>query len=473
MPVQQIISYPVLRKTFTNKTLRICIENLLNQFIQLSECATEMKSELANYTDQNVETALITLQTSKTTFSILQELLNWFSIENKTYTEIENNIKNVILPHLKSDSFVVSQLIQVISIFLTDMNISDTTKGWYLYSREQWDMIIKFFRVLNTMFGMFLVQSTSEAIIFSIQPKDHPLYMYSGSKVVFIKSVMTQLNAVITVIDSIQHRLLSQLPCSLQLMTSLNKQWQSLVVKLTQYKNNFIALFENTSHSFHYSLTVNENCQLLLYNDTTQTPFIYADGKPPVQNDILDAWKYTNSVSGKINWYFGANATPLGIPIDSSLLFGSIKSIYFIIQYDSVASLPFLALYSHPNGVSWYGNKKVYSVYSPAPTTGKKILVYQGTDPRTLPITLGSFDDVCVLLFDSTGGTTTFKSNKGDTDLPSTDTVLFISFHTDSSASINNVNFSLKEFGYYRNDTVETMSSKFITKSLPGSYLLQ
>lgn len=470
MPVLLPLSYTNLRKTYTNQTHRICIESMVDMFTLLSHMSSTLRNVTTSYTDTTIQDQMAKLASSTSTISFLKDSYNSLFIENTSYLDVEQDVGNTLLPHFKSSSFLLTELITTLSLFLVDMNVSTPEAGWYLYSIEQWDILLDMFSTFNTFFGEVLIRSMGTARIFDRQPDTSPLYLFAHSNVAFIRQMLLSIHSLMNMIRVIRSNLSSQLPCTTLQLTAIQKYWQSILLWMTMFRNNHIALFQNTTHSHLLKPSNSEKLNYLLSTDNTFLPVIYADAKPPIPNPTLDGWDYQNNVSGKINWYFTVNTDAMGATLDPTFVFGSVQSIYYIIEFRSITSTPFLALYSVSNGVSWYGNKKVYSIYTPSPSLNKRILVYQGVDPRTLPISLGAFDDVCVLSFDSTGGTTTFKSNKGDTDMPSSDKVLFLSFHTDSSASVNNVNFTLFEFGYYRDDITEKTSviSRTISNPLPS-----
>jgi hypothetical protein len=108
----------------------------------------------------------------------------------------------------------------------------------------------------------------------------------------------------------------------------------------------------------------------------------FADGQPGVQDpSYRNGWYFKNaSAEQKINWYFfDGQAENVTL---------SDFSAYAIVTFDSVASKPFLAVYTTPTGTGdaapWYKSRRVYIADSSA-VAGVKYLMHFGADPKVHP----------------------------------------------------------------------------------------
>ena len=157
---------------------------------------------------------------------------------------------------------------------------------------------------------------------------------------------------------------------------------------------------------------------------------VYADGSPGIQDPSgRTGWYFKNDVTGKLfNWYFFDGST-------ESATLGSF-SMYAVVTYDSIVSIPHLAVYSKATGsgdaASWYKSRKVYIVQG-TPVVGKKYLIYAGQDPKVhpeLPRLSMALDSV------STRGTQA-----------GTEAVLMAVLGSNSSSSVGNVQVLAEELG--------------------------
>jgi hypothetical protein len=112
---------------------------------------------------------------------------------------------------------------------------------------------------------------------------------------------------------------------------------------------------------------------------------VVADGQPGVQDSSLrDGWYYENMASEqKINWYFFDGVNQANIQMQDF-------SAYAVVTFDSVASLPILAVYTIPTGSNdvmpgFAHSRYVYSNFSQTPVVGKKYLIHIGDAPAIHP----------------------------------------------------------------------------------------
>lgn len=112
---------------------------------------------------------------------------------------------------------------------------------------------------------------------------------------------------------------------------------------------------------------------------------VVADGQPGVQDASLrDGWYYENKASGqKINWYFFDGVNQANIQKQDF-------SAYAVVTFDSVASLPILAVYTTPTGSNdvipgFAHSRYIYSNFSQTPVVGKKYLIHIGDAPAIHP----------------------------------------------------------------------------------------
>lgn len=163
---------------------------------------------------------------------------------------------------------------------------------------------------------------------------------------------------------------------------------------------------------------------------------IYANGQPGVEDASLrSGWYYENLVSGeKINWYF-FDGNPL-----SSTFMADIEvqnfAAYAVVTFDSIASRPFLSVYTLPTGTNdiipgFAHSSFAYSQYPITPDIGRKYLIHIGEAPAIHPelprIQLGL--------------------SIGLGDQAPTEKVLTAALSSDSGASVGNVQFVAEHVG--------------------------
>jgi len=126
-----------------------------------------------------------------------------------------------------------------------------------------------------------------------------------------------------------------------------------------------------------------QNTDFAFFPDATNlTAAIYADGDQPVQTTAA-GWVYTNPGTGtnKINWYVFQDVT---LP---QYLVSEMDSIYFVIsQLTPATTLPFVAFYTMPNGISdvvpnFAKSVLVFAPSEAVPTAQGEYLLYVKSDP--------------------------------------------------------------------------------------------
>lgn len=159
---------------------------------------------------------------------------------------------------------------------------------------------------------------------------------------------------------------------------------------------------------------------------------VYADAVAGVQDASLrDGWYFKNTSAGqKVNWYFFDGQA-------ENVTLGDF-SAYYVATFDSITSLPMLAIYTTPTGTgdaaAWYKSRKAM-VPTGTPVVGKKYLVYFGTEPEVHP-ELPRLQMVPSQT--STTGT-----------LAPTERVLFANLGSNSGASVNTVQFVAESVGVF------------------------
>jgi hypothetical protein len=161
---------------------------------------------------------------------------------------------------------------------------------------------------------------------------------------------------------------------------------------------------------------------------------VYADSSVPPQADPSGAggWYFRNDApSTKINWYPYAGV--------GSQVLGDITSIYMVVTFASIASLPFIGIYTKKTGTgdagSWYRSRIVYESFSSPPQVGTTYLVYWGVDPGVYPE---------LPRLNITG---TQAANSIGPRAP-TEEILTYSWGTNSGAAVGNVQMTAREMGH-------------------------
>ena len=128
-------------------------------------------------------------------------------------------------------------------------------------------------------------------------------------------------------------------------------------------------------------LVYGENNNFVFYpTPANNTPAI-AGGETQGTN-VTGGWKYTNAVTGKINWYCYSSATSA-----TDYKVSQLNSMYAVVNQQSTLGLataqnPFIIIYTRPTSTAttWYQNKFFFGSNALTDTTGVRLL-YTGADP--------------------------------------------------------------------------------------------
>jgi len=128
-------------------------------------------------------------------------------------------------------------------------------------------------------------------------------------------------------------------------------------------------------------LVYGENNNFVFYpTPANNTPAIYADGTQGT--NVAGGWKYTNAITGKINWYCYSSATSA-----TDYKVSQLNSMYTVVNQQSTLGLataqnPFIIIYTRPTSTAttWYQNKFFFGSNALTDTTGVRLL-YTGADP--------------------------------------------------------------------------------------------
>lgn len=128
-------------------------------------------------------------------------------------------------------------------------------------------------------------------------------------------------------------------------------------------------------------LTYGENTNFVFSpTPANNTATIYADGTKGTA--VIGGWRYTNQLTGKINWYCYASPSSA-----TDYKVSQLNSMYAVVNQQSTLGLataqnPFIIFYTRPitTSTTFYQNKFFFGSNAGTDTTGIKLL-YTGTDP--------------------------------------------------------------------------------------------
>ena len=180
-----------------------------------------------------------------------------------------------------------------------------------------------------------------------------------------------------------------------------------------------------------------DSTSVLLNNNAA----VYADGAQGLEepNGAEDGWYFKNDEAGKkINWYFLGNENA-GYQMNKSTLQGGYARIKVLTTMGSDS--PFMSLYTTPKGdgfdAFWFRSRYSYVGDFTGIAVNQEVIVYWGEDPSVHPeltrvqLSLDSFS--------------TLLSTAPDI---SEDAIYTMAFGTNSSASVDSIEFIAKELGY-------------------------
>jgi hypothetical protein len=128
-------------------------------------------------------------------------------------------------------------------------------------------------------------------------------------------------------------------------------------------------------------LVSGENSNFEFYpTPANNTSAIYADGTQGT--NVSGGWKYTNAITGKINWYCYSSPSA-----EKDYKVSQLNSMYTVVNQQSTLGLataqnPFIIIYTRPTSTAttWYQNKFFFGSNALTDTTGVRLL-YTGSDP--------------------------------------------------------------------------------------------
>ena len=292
----------------------------------------------------------------------------------------------------------------------------------------------------------------------------HWSILYSKAKIFLFRQIKTQIQQLLRSLQTCVDVLSYQTSLSTTETTPLVQSLSSLCSQWTSMANVDTCVWKGST-SFTSEWSVYLKYTLLPVLDTLLVTSMYADANPPTAYPEFNSWKYTNNgTNQKINWYF-ASSTP-------TRQWANISSIFFLMQFHSIVSLPFLTIYTKNTlGNYWYGKRKNFTLYSPTPTVSSSqwVLVYFGEDPTqdasliSPPLWPFPISSKISLQYDP--DPIHFKTFIGGTDLASSDEILLIALSSDSSATLHNVSFALSMIGLKANQewTLQRTCCKYST----------
>ena len=180
-----------------------------------------------------------------------------------------------------------------------------------------------------------------------------------------------------------------------------------------------------------------DSTSILLNNNAA----VYADGAQGLEepNGAEDGWYFKNDEAGKkINWYFLGNENA-GYQMNKATLEGGYARIKVLTPMGTDS--PFMSLYTTPKGdgfdAYWFRSRYSYIGDFTGISANQEVIIYWGEDPSVHPeltrvqLSLDSFS--------------TLLSTAPDI---STDEIYTMALGTNSSATVDSIEFIAKELGY-------------------------
>jgi hypothetical protein len=194
---------------------------------------------------------------------------------------------------------------------------------------------------------------------------------------------------------------------------------------------------------------------------TTNIQAVYADGTKGT--DVVGGWRYTNTATGKINWYCYASA---GSPTDYKV--SQLSNMYAVVNNLSTLGLaqaqnPFIIFYTRPTGAgdaSWYKSKYFYGSNAFTDVNGVKLL-YTGTDPVGVHPEITGNNRI-QLEFKIAESTKTVEDGASES-------IWLGSLHTtNNTATVGSFNFDFQEFGVVWDKTQTLLPVEFGKLQIAG-----
>jgi hypothetical protein len=443
------ITLPNVRLGYTANYLKDINQYLMNEIKYLSIFLNNLNIINTNTTNLEYNTLINNMLLNIDNNLLILKNFYQLSVQTK-YLDVENYVKNDLTTLYTSQNYIFNLLSLYFGYWQTKMCLYNNMSYMSINEIEN---LIDIMTCFNHFVSISLV--LSETTLNNKLSTNHYITIWLQSKINnyknlanYIKNMLLQLNNMINMLNSNQ-----------TLSSNVHSNYFYWLKKFTFEINlllsyNLNLLIQNNSYSVSIdSLTK----QTFLLSSDNKTLSLISDGKPFQSDLINNSWSFINTTSGwKINLYLGFSD-----PIQS-ILIQDIKSIYFIINTISNVSKPFFVLYTYPtSGYSgWYSSKKAFANYTT--NNNQWTLVYWGEDPTiNYNQYLSSFDNKVLITHDPTDAQS-FVSNIGQTDFNSTDLLSYLVLSSNSSASPNNVNFLLKQFGFITNKKVEI--TNFVSK---------
>jgi len=439
------ITMPNVRLAHTANYLKDITEYLIYEIKYLSLFIQKLQLIYDQSTNVNFQTCISNLIQNIDVNLITLRNLYQLSIRFN-YLAIESYLQNNVYPlYTDSQHYLLSTLSTFFNFWKTNIL---SYSNMILFDISDWNRFLAMIESFQTF--IYMISTHLEIKLNSQLSSTHYVTLWYQSRIYNCKQISNNLHSLHLIILQIIRQL--ELDYNLELNTykSLEytmKQWIQNVQFLPYLNQNLLQM----TISFSTIISTQFTKQYLLASDSIIVPMIYADEKPPTMNFTQNCWSFTNTTVGnKINWYFDSFDTT------NSLSYQNLKSMFFIINFSSIISKPFLTLYTiNTLGTGWYGSKKTFVSYTCDPH--QWVLVYWGQDPTldtSISSQLSSFDQKVQITFDSTDAQA-FVSKVGQTDLLPQDLIYLIAFSTNSTASANTVQFDIKQFGYQTLTTIK------------------
>ncbi len=180
-----------------------------------------------------------------------------------------------------------------------------------------------------------------------------------------------------------------------------------------------------------------DSTSVLLNNNAA----VYADGAQGLEepNSSEQGWYFKNDTSGKkVNWYYLGNENA-GYQMNKATLQGGYVRLKVLTTMG--VDSPFFSLYTTPQGdgydAFWFRSRYVYNGDFSGIAVDQEVIAYWGEDPSVSP-ELTRVE----LTLDNT-----FSLLSGAPDI-SNDTIYTMALSTNSSATVDSIEFIAKELGY-------------------------
>jgi hypothetical protein len=404
----------------------------LNSYLNVASNNLNINSQTQSFSNQ-----LATLQTQLIVHLNLYQILYEKSIDSD-YTSLETSITNNLVPLLNSSNFIFT----LFNAYLVSWQTEFTFANHQYYSLDDFNYIYKLINELNKFASNQLLNSYNKLQDYYLSSNYYYLVVFYRSKIYIYSQLINSTDNLMKVINQEINKLqngvdVNQTDFNTFKMThdaivSLFKSLESVQKDLFNFTKSCKALYPNNTEILFYPLSAESD--------------VHADEQPAIGDPSLNSWRFANTHSGKINWYFG-NFTN-----SDNVAFQNVSSIFFIAKFNSTVNKPFIAIYTQTiqgQRSGWYGSRKAFTLYDVNNTD--TYLVYMKNDPTSSfpDNTLQSFQQKVQITHDPTDNS--FRSNNGQSDINDTDLMFLISIQTNSSAAANTVDFSLLQFGYVLN----------------------